>query len=104
MAKKKNQPETVKGSSTKVASEYSKTSNLTINYTKQFSAVLLLVILNLLVFLQVLDYPFIGYDDNLYISDNPLALSGLSWQSIKCSPCARLHARLSPPSSPAHLR
>lgn len=43
---------------------------------------LALVLLNLLVFAQVHDYPFINFDDAQYVAENSAVLSGLTAESI----------------------
>lgn len=53
------------------------------SYKKQAQGVLLLVILNLVVYLQLVNYPFIGFDDNYYIYENPNVLFGINWPAVK---------------------
>jgi tetratricopeptide (TPR) repeat protein len=44
---------------------------------------LLLVVLTVLVFARVADYPFVNYDDDAYVYDNPHVRSGLTWEGIR---------------------
>jgi hypothetical protein len=41
-----------------------------------------LAIVVLVVYSPVRDYPFVNYDDNTYVTDNPHVQSGLSWSTI----------------------
>ncbi len=43
-------------------------------------AALLLIASTLLVYAPVKDYPFINYDDNVYVTSNPWVKQGLTWQ------------------------
>ena len=45
--------------------------------------VLLLVALSVLVYLPVKDYPFISYDNSLYVTENWRVQEGLSWENVK---------------------
>jgi len=46
---------------------------------------LLLVVATLLVYLPVRDFPFVNFDDNLYVTENPHIHDGLSVDSIRWS-------------------
>src|SRR5579864_581506 len=49
---------------------------------RQFVLALALVALTLLVYAPIRNYPFITYDDNLYVTQNIPVQSGLTWKSI----------------------
>ena len=44
---------------------------------------LLLIALSVLVYLPVKDYPFISYDNSLYVTENWRVQEGLSWENVK---------------------
>ncbi|MCB0353160.1 MAG: tetratricopeptide repeat protein [Bdellovibrionales bacterium] len=53
------------------------------------SALLFLCVL--LLYLPVLDFSFLNFDDNAYITENPFVVTGLSWENIEW---AFLHTRV----------
>jgi Flp pilus assembly protein TadD len=46
-------------------------------------AALLLIASTLLVYAPIKDYPFINYDDNLYVTSNPWVQQGLTWERAR---------------------
>ncbi|MGA2172868.1 MAG: tetratricopeptide repeat protein [Sedimentisphaerales bacterium] len=44
---------------------------------------IVLAVVTFVVYLPVINHQFVNYDDNVYVTENPNVLSGLSWQSIK---------------------
>ncbi|HLZ40334.1 MAG TPA: tetratricopeptide repeat protein [Candidatus Sulfotelmatobacter sp.] len=44
---------------------------------------LLLIVLTLTVYKQAIHFPFINFDDDRYVTQNPQVQSGLSWQTVK---------------------
>jgi len=46
-------------------------------------AALLLIASTLLVYAPIKDYPFINYDDNLYVTNNPWVQRGLTWERAR---------------------
>lgn len=42
-----------------------------------------LAIVSFVVYLPVASHEFVNFDDNVYVTENPNVLSGLSWQSVK---------------------
>jgi hypothetical protein len=41
-----------------------------------------LIALAIVPYLQTLGHDFVNYDDNLYITDNPHVLHGLTWRGV----------------------
>ena len=53
------------------------------NKQSTFLICLLLLTVTGVVYWQVVDFDFINYDDNKYVTENPKVLQGLSWGSIR---------------------
>ncbi len=87
MARKKKQfpvdNQTIKINTEKAVNSLVSLPDIKESYKKQAQGVLLLVILNLVVYLQLVNYPFIGFDDNYYIFENPNVLFGINWPAVK---------------------
>ncbi len=45
--------------------------------------ILLLVLATIVIYWRVGDFPFVGYDDDLYITENPQVRQGLSWANVR---------------------
>ena len=45
--------------------------------------VLLIIVSILLVYAQVGSHQFINFDDQLYVTDNPIVKAGVTWNGIK---------------------
>lgn len=41
-----------------------------------------IAVLTILIYLPALDYPFVNYDDNLYVTDNGRTQQGLTWDNV----------------------
>jgi tetratricopeptide (TPR) repeat protein len=57
---------------------------------------ILLAIVTFAVYLPVINYQFVNYDDNVYVVENPHVRSGLSWENIKWGFTAAHHAYWQP--------
>ena len=55
---------------------------MTERFSENFKIALLLVVTTLLVFARVGGYELTLYDDNLYVTENPMVLEGLSWRGV----------------------
>jgi tetratricopeptide (TPR) repeat protein len=49
----------------------------------QLAAAVVLVIVTLAVYWPVGHYPFVGYDDGFYVTENPQVAAGLSWAGVR---------------------
>jgi tetratricopeptide (TPR) repeat protein len=52
------------------------------DFQKKFIVILALVLLTLAVYWQVQNYEFVNYDDDVYVTDNHLIQSGLTWTAL----------------------
>jgi tetratricopeptide (TPR) repeat protein len=50
---------------------------------RRFLICIVLALATFAVYLPVRNHEFVGYDDDVYVTENPNILSGLSWQSVK---------------------
>jgi hypothetical protein len=64
-------------------------------FNADFKIALLLIVLTLLVFARVGGHELIFYDDNLYVTENPMVRGGLSWSGLAT------HALRRPPTGPS---
>ena len=66
-------------------------------------AIFLLITVLVLVYAPVKDYPFINYDDNLYVTEAPQVQQGLGWDSVVWSMTAMEAANWHPLTWLSHM-
>ena len=57
--------------------------NVAFLFSRKELLLLLLILVPVLVYLPVVNYPFVHYDDDMYVTENERVRGGMSWENVR---------------------